>query len=128
MARRYSLRTPVPAWATESFRTGREAHLQRLEIALALYALGFIVEGALAAVAARILPLWAELLAWMLTASTALVISDFMKPRISARTDATFVFIMIRLPMIIAGISGLAALLSLSTMFIRRSAPTALEP
>jgi hypothetical protein len=102
---------PVPTWATESFRGWREARLHQLEIALGLYALGLAAIGGLAAVAAKVLPAWAELLVWVITPLTALSISAFWEPNISPSTDATAAFVLVRLPLIIAAVAGFAAVM-----------------
>ncbi len=106
-------RGPIPAWATESFRTWREARLHHLELALTLYALGTATLGALGAVAAKILPAWAELVVWIVAAGTALEVSIFERPYISATTDPTYTFIMVRVTLTIAVVATVAALISL---------------
>ena len=50
------VRGSVPTWATESFRTSREAHLHHLEVALTLYALGLLALGGFVAIAQRFFP------------------------------------------------------------------------
>ena len=113
------LRAPVPSWATESFRTSRAAHLQHLEIALTLYALGLLALGGLVAIGAKVLPLWGELLFWVVTATTALGVSAFWGPSISPNTDPTFAFIVVRIPLMIAAVAGIATLTSLAGLVIR---------
>jgi hypothetical protein len=112
---------PVPTWATESFRGWREARLHRLEIALGLYALGLAAIGGLAAVAAKVLPAWAELLVWVITPLTALSISAFLEPNISPSTDATAAFVLVRLPLIIAAVAGFAAIVRFTGILIHRN-------
>jgi len=112
------LRAPVPSWATESFRTSR-VHLQHLEIALALYALGLLALAGLVAISAKVLPLWGELLLWVVTATSALGVSAFWGPSISPNTDPTFAFILVRIPLMIAAVAGVATLTSLAGLVMR---------
>ena len=109
-------RTPVPAWATESFRSSRESHLHHSEVALSLYALGTIGLVGLVAIAAKLLSLWGELVLWLITSATALSVSYFWIPSISSDTDPNFVFVAVRLPMMIAAGAGFGAVLTLAGM------------
>jgi hypothetical protein len=113
------LRAPVPTWATESFRTSREAHLHRLEVALTLYALGLLVLGGFVAITAKILPIWGELLLWLMAAATAVRISTFWGPSISPSINPTFIFMAVRLPLLIAAVAGLGAVVNLAGIGVR---------
>ena len=113
-------RSPVPISATENFRLWREAKLHHLEIALTLYALGLLALGGLAAVAAKVLPVWTELLLWLVTVSTALSIRAFWEPSVIPSTDPTAAFIIVRLPGLIAVLAGLAAIMSLTRVLVHR--------
>jgi hypothetical protein len=115
------LRAPVPAWATESYRTSRESHLHHSEVALTLYALGLLALAGLAAITAKILPVSAELLLWLITAGTAVGISSFWGPSISSGTDPTFILFAVRVPVGIAAVAGLGAVVSLAQIRVRLS-------
>jgi hypothetical protein len=107
------LRAPVPRWATTNFLISRETHLRHLELALSLYALALLALGGFAAIAAKVLPLWGELLLWIMAAGTALSISNFWRPSISPSTDPTFIFIIVRLPLVIAAAAVVGAVVTL---------------
>jgi len=104
----------APVWGTESFRVSREALLHHLELALSLYALGLLALGGFAAIAAKVLPRWGELLLWIMAAGTALSISNFWGPSISPKTDPTFIFIAVRIPLVIAAAAVIGAVVTLA--------------
>ena len=109
---------PVPAWATDSFRTSHERRLQELESALTLYILGTASLGGLAALASKILPALAEIPVWSLTAVTAFWISEFQRPLIGAKTSPTYIVLMIWVPMGIAAIAAMEALTGIALLLM----------
>ncbi len=114
-------RAPVLPSATTSFRTWREGRLRHLQLALGLYALGTAALGGLGAVAAKVVPLWAELVVWIITAFTALEITGFERPDIGARTDPAYIFIMISLPLAVVAIAALGATINIGSLLLREN-------
>ncbi len=111
---------PVPAWATDSFRESRERKLRQLESELALYILGTASLGGLAALAAKILPAFAEIPIWILTAVTGLGVSEFQRPFIGAKTSPTYILLMIWVPMGIAAVAALEAVIGMALLLMWR--------
>ena len=112
-------RDPAPG-ATLSYYDSREYQRQRAETALLLYALGTVALVGLGAIVAKLLPWWAEVAAWSLTAVAAFEVARFLRPLVGSRTDPAFVFMTMTMPLGIAVAAGAAAGLTL-TLRVARS-------
>jgi len=89
---------------------------------LVLYVLGAVALGGLGAVVGKILPLWGELVVWIVTGLTALEVAALERPGISEYTDSIYIFVMIRLPVGIVLVAALAAITNLGMLLRRRYA------
>ncbi|HYX68715.1 MAG TPA: hypothetical protein VE825_06255 [Terriglobales bacterium] len=112
-------RDPAPG-ATLSYYDSREHQRQRAEAALLLYALGTVALVGLGAIAAKLLPWWAEMAGWTLTAVAGFEVARFLRPLVGPRTDPAFVFMTMTMPLSVAVVAAAAACLTL-TLRVARS-------
>jgi hypothetical protein len=110
---------PAPS-GTESYHADRERRLGRIEAALALYALGIIALGGLGAIVAKVLPWWAELTIWIVTAATCVGIARFFRPIVGPRTDPVYAAMVTLLPLGIAITCAVASIMSASSQLSRQ--------
>ena len=114
---------PAP-WGTPSYQQGRAARLERVKLALLLYAVGTVSLCGLSAIVAKLLPWWADLVAWGMTAVTGLGIARFDRPMMPG-TDPAYVFMTVYLPAGIGVVAAVFAVVSFGSQLPQKRTPTA---
>ena len=114
MQRYFALRRESAAGGSRSYQEDVERRSEATESALQLYALALVSIGGLGLIAADLAPWWARAGLWSVTAWTAFRIAGFERTYfVAASTRPEYVLIAVRIPIGIAIVACLAALLTL---------------
>jgi hypothetical protein len=108
---------PYP-WGSASYHEDRARRLERVRLALLLYALGSASLVGLGLIAANVPPRFVQTACWIMTSLTGAGVVHFEKRNLGASPD--YVLMAIYAPLAIAVVSGIATLLSL---VVRTSKP-----